>query len=189
MCVGWAESIQTCSPKGWDCINRCACCSKAPASRSPHLAGNTWSSLPSATPSSRHCRGLRDILPALEQRQQAPAADSWDALLEADDAAQLAAAVGRGRCMQLQCVHWLDVPFRLAEHCKAACPKVVLNPSAEEVARRRLPAACDPAVELDAPLLAGKAWERDGESGCLQVRGIVSVRQPWPCSMPWRFDG
>ena len=115
------------------------------------------------------CRGLRDILPALEQRQQAPAAESWDALLEVDDAAQLAAAVaGSGRLMQLQCVHWPNVPFRLAEHCKAACPKVALNPTAEEVARRRLPAACDPAVELDTPLLAGKGcWSGCGSAcGC-----------------------
>ncbi|KAI7836644.1 hypothetical protein COHA_009529 [Chlorella ohadii] len=100
-------------------------------------------------------RGLKDILPALEQRHQAPAAESWDTLLEVDDAAQLTAAVaGAGRLMQLQCVHWPSVPFRLAEHCKTACPQVALNPSAEEVARRRLPAACDPAAELDAPRLA-----------------------------------
>lgn len=109
------------------------------------------------------CRGLKDILPALEQRHQAPAAESWDTLLEVDDAAQLTAAVaGAGRLMQLQCVHWPSVPFRLAEHCKTACPQVALNPSAEEVARRRLPAACDPAAELDAPRLAGKAWAGQG---------------------------
>jgi len=112
------------------------------------------------------CRGLKDILPALEQRHQAPAAESWDALLEVDDAAQLTAAVaGAGRLMQLQCVHWPNVPFRLAEHCKTACPQVSLNPSAEEVARRRLPAACDPAAELDVPLLAGKAWVEVGRWG------------------------
>lgn len=114
-------------------------------------------------------RGLKDILPALEQRQQAPAAESWDALLEVDDAAQLAAVAGAGRCMQLQCVHWPNVPFRLAEHCRAAFPKVALNPTAEEVARRKLPAACDPAVELDAPMLAGRC------RGC-GFRGAASQR-------------
>ena len=100
---------------------------------------------------------MRDILPVLDQRQQAPAADSWDSLLLVDDAHALSAAVaGGGRLMQLQCLHWANIPYRLAEHCQAACPKVALNPSPEQAATWRLPAAAgDPGMPLDLDLLAG----------------------------------
>ena len=106
---------------------------------------------------SLHCRALRDILPVLDQRQQAPAADSWDSLLLVDDCHALSAAVaGSGRLMQLQCLHWANIPYRLAEHCQAACPKVALNPSPEQAAAWRLPAAAgDPSMPLDLELLAG----------------------------------
>ena len=57
--------------------------------------------------------------------------------------------------MQLRCLAWGNIPFRLEEHCRAACPKVAINPSSEEAAARRLPPGCDPGVALDAPLLAG----------------------------------
>lgn len=102
---------------------------------------------------------MKDILPALDQRRQAPAADSWDALLEVcDDAAALAAALaGGGRLMQLRCVAWPNMPHRLAEHCRLSCPQVALNLSAEQAAMLRLPQACDPEMQLDAPLLAGMA--------------------------------
>lgn len=115
-------------------------------------------------PSSTPCRALQDILPVLPaERQQAPAAESWDALLASDEPAALAAAVAPGRLMLLRCLHWPDVPFRVQQYCRTACPALALNPSAEEVARRRLPPACDPAVQLDAPLLAEVAgaerWE------------------------------
>jgi hypothetical protein len=100
--------------------------------------------------------GLRSILPVLEQRHTAPAADSWDALLEMGDERALAAAVvGSGRLMQLQCLVWPNIPHRLAEYCRSACPKVALNPTPEQVANWRLPRECDPAAQLDAPLLGG----------------------------------
>lgn len=109
-------------------------------------------------------RALQDILPVLPaERRQAPAAESWDALLVADEPAALAAAVAPGRLMQLRCLHWPSVPFKVEQYCRTACPALALNPSAEDVARRRLPPACDPAAQLDAPLLAEVAgaarWE------------------------------
>lgn len=120
-----------------------------------------------APPCPEPCRsGLRDVLPTMDQRHLAPAADSWDALLEVgDDAAALAAALaGGGRLMQLRCVAWPNMPHRLAERCRLSCPQLALNPSAEQVAALRLPRACDPGVQLDAPLLEGVAgstrWER-----------------------------
>jgi hypothetical protein len=96
-------------------------------------------------------------LPVLDQRQQAPAADSWDSLLLVENCHELSAAVaGSGRLMQLQCLHWANIPYRLAEHCRTACPKVALNPSPEQAAAWRLPAAAgDPGMPLDLELLAG----------------------------------
>lgn len=175
-CASWASAALPWSSCGWAAQSRmrrlaggllatccpvgAAACLIAPLHSHWMHKGSLLS--PRLSPSSpSHCRaptrrGLRDILPALEQRQQAPAADSWDALLDVDDAAQLAAAVaGGGRLMQLQCLHWTNIPYRVAEHCRETCPKVAINPSGEDVARRRLPASCDPTVELDAPLLAG----------------------------------
>lgn len=107
-------------------------------------------------PGPRPCRALADILPVPQERQQAPAADSWDALLGVEDARQLSAAVGGvGRLMQLQCLCWPNIPFRAEQHCRQACPRVALNPTADEVAARRLPPECDPGLQLDASLLAG----------------------------------
>ena len=112
----------------------------------------------------RRCSALRGLLPSLQQRQVAPAADEWDSLLLLElhgGAGALASAVaGGGRCMQLRCLVWADISFRLGRRIQADCPVVMLNPMAEEVAAAasaggRLPPAYDPAFELDAPLLAG----------------------------------
>ncbi|PSC77025.1 F-box LRR-repeat 20 [Micractinium conductrix] len=99
-------------------------------------------------------RGLLDILPELQQRLAAPAADSWDALLEADEEAVAAALAGRGRLMRLAGLHWPAIPFRVEQRCRASCPKVAINPSPQEAAALRLPPGADASVPLDAPLLA-----------------------------------
>lgn len=100
-------------------------------------------------------RGLRAILPLLSQRQAAPAAESWDSLLTvADDAAAFSAAVaGGGRLLHLRSLAWPNIPYRLQQEMLTSCPAVALNPGPEEAAR--LPPVCDPATQLDAPLLAG----------------------------------
>lgn len=118
-------------------------------------------------------RGLSDILPSLEQRQLAPAADSWHTLLEVTDAHELTAAVaGRGRLTHLRCLAWPNIPFPLEQHCRKACPTVALNPTAEEAAGLHLPAACYPEAQLDAPFLAEVAgserWAGAPDVGALR---------------------
>lgn len=136
---------------------------QSPACASTLRLGTRWHpTIYASLPAARHgcvCRGLKDVLPVLEQRHAAPAADSWDALLEVegDEQALLAAVAGGARLMQLHCLAWPNIPHRLAEHCRAACPMVALNPSEEQVVALRLMPACDPAVQLDAALLAGRA--------------------------------
>ncbi|KAL4458798.1 hypothetical protein ABPG75_013663 [Micractinium tetrahymenae] len=124
---------------------------------------------PATDGSASAARALTDILPVPQQRQEAPAADSWDALLAVEDPGQLSAAVGGpGRLMQLQCLCWPNIPFRAEQHCRRACPRVALNPTAEEVAARRLPPACDPRLRLDAALLAGVARSERWQQGAPQ---------------------
>jgi hypothetical protein len=120
------------------------------------------------------------VLPVLELRQQAPAADSWDALLTVDDRALAVAVAGGGRLLQLRCLHWPNIPHRLAQYCRTTCPKVAVNPSPEQVADLQLPRTCDPLLQFDAALLTGACMRTmSGRLGCCGRCWLAVHRVEW----------
>ena len=114
---------------------------------------------------------IKRLLPVPDGRGR-PAADSWDDL---EPEAALDAALS-GRLARLRLLQWPGMPHSLRQHCRAACPQLLVNPSPEEAAAAAggLPpavlAACCPAASLDGERLrAGVArcerWDRPRGGG------------------------
>lgn len=96
--------------------------------------------------------------------------DSWD--LEEDDLEGLGAA--KGRLMNLKCVIWQDMPPSFRRHCQAAAPAVVINPSPEDITRRKLPREFDPEFDLDHDFLSGRCLG-SSKGACLAANVRVAA--------------